>query len=489
MSKPNRVGTRSAAAQALRLFTLLLVGSIVAAAASVGFYLALSQTPPAVAQQPTQVRQQPATTSQQATQSRQQPTQTMSIPRTVTVEDADGTLRTQTVYETVRIPGSSSMVPVRVPRAGALPQTAADRHSFELATKLRNTEDANEAERLRSELLETLGKAFDERQQLQQQEMQRLEERLQSIRELSQRRQELKEPIIQRRLDELIGNSDMLAWDAAAAPPSDFSVPAVPHSRQPADAGKPDPRSGARRPAANDPFGASPNTPTDRNASADPFGADPFGSPPAVAAVDLFGRPLPMRPKAESRAQGATPTATPIPQPSDTQLELAERLLSLTSRVAALKSRIAAMENQTEDPNVVYYGQRVNVQQSLPALRAELRDTETTLRLAQIAWNGLGERLHAEQDAANVQASHARDLWRQMTRLHEQGATPVHEVKKAELASSAAQSQLQIAEGRLRTWQESDQLVKERLKATAEAPADPPEVDAATDEAVKSDQQ
>jgi hypothetical protein len=107
----------------------------------------------------------------------------------------------------------------------SMPVTEADRRAAELAGRLRQADDESQRETLRKELTDVLGQAFEQRRQQQQSEIQRLERQLESIRQLDQKRQERKNEIVQKRLAELIGEPDTLAWDVAMVPPRNGQSP------------------------------------------------------------------------------------------------------------------------------------------------------------------------------------------------------------------------------------------------------------------------
>ncbi|TVQ03127.1 MAG: hypothetical protein EA381_01990 [Planctomycetaceae bacterium] len=369
---------------------------------------------------------------------------------------ADGTLQTHTIYEEVRVPAESQMVPTTVIRSGSFPLTATDRRSLELAARLRQTDDAEEQERLRGELTELLAKAFDERRKIQQQEMERLEARLKSIRELDQRRQELKDQIVERRLNELLGKGDELAWETSS--PATIARAPIPSPGQP--------RQPTSLPAVSSPVYPGPSE-TPANVADDRFAPAGRAPQPAVARTRTPASPV------------ETPNLGLIP--AEQSFELAERILTLATETATWKHRLASAEEeldaflkskektQAQQPQYEIQdsiqAQREARERALAALRSRLVDFETKLRLAQIAWQGMGERLQVESEAAQRQVSDGDAVLQQIVRLHEQGATPSHQVDKAKQTSAAAKSQLQIAESRLRTWKESDGVLQERLKA------------------------
>jgi len=82
----------------------------------------------------------------------------------------------------------------------------------DLAKKYRKSEDRSEKEKIKAELNELLYKLFEYRQMNRQYEINRLEERLQLLKEDMEERVNNKEEIIENRLDKLIGDNDSLKW-------------------------------------------------------------------------------------------------------------------------------------------------------------------------------------------------------------------------------------------------------------------------------------
>ena len=80
----------------------------------------------------------------------------------------------------------------------------------DLAARYKSTEDESEKSRIRAELMELLGSLFDMRQLNREDEIIRLEKRLEELREAQVDRQSHKEEIVLRRLQELI---DDKAWE------------------------------------------------------------------------------------------------------------------------------------------------------------------------------------------------------------------------------------------------------------------------------------
>ena len=81
-----------------------------------------------------------------------------------------------------------------------------------LAKKYRESEDENERVRLREDLKVLLDKLFDYRQMNRQFEIEKLEKRLEELKDVNERRLANKEEIVGRRLDEMLGTKRELEW-------------------------------------------------------------------------------------------------------------------------------------------------------------------------------------------------------------------------------------------------------------------------------------
>jgi hypothetical protein len=81
-----------------------------------------------------------------------------------------------------------------------------------LAKKYRDSEDENEKVRLREDLKTLLDKLFDYRQMNRQFEIEKLEKRLEDLKDVNERRLANKEEIVERRLDEMLGTKRELEW-------------------------------------------------------------------------------------------------------------------------------------------------------------------------------------------------------------------------------------------------------------------------------------
>lgn len=84
---------------------------------------------------------------------------------------------------------------------------------MELLTLKYKNADKSEQQKLKAKLTGMLNKLFDIRESQKQGEVIRLEKRLQELKESLQARKENKDEIVQRRIQELLGDSKYLKWD------------------------------------------------------------------------------------------------------------------------------------------------------------------------------------------------------------------------------------------------------------------------------------
>ena len=80
-----------------------------------------------------------------------------------------------------------------------------------LALKYKNA-NASDQSKIKSDLSNTLSQLFEMREAQKQEEVKQLEERLQDLKESLQMRKQNKEEIVNRRIQELLGNSKYLRW-------------------------------------------------------------------------------------------------------------------------------------------------------------------------------------------------------------------------------------------------------------------------------------
>ena len=81
-----------------------------------------------------------------------------------------------------------------------------------LALKYKNA-DANSQQKMKNDLTNTLNQLFDIRESHKQDEVKRLEKRLQELKESLQARKQNKNEIVQRRIQEMLGDSRYLRWE------------------------------------------------------------------------------------------------------------------------------------------------------------------------------------------------------------------------------------------------------------------------------------
>jgi 50S ribosomal subunit-associated GTPase HflX len=88
--------------------------------------------------------------------------------------------------------------------------------SEELLSQYAASDKPEEQQRLKAELRDALTKQFDVQRQQRELELARVEERIKKVREQLKKRNEARETIVDRRLDQLINDVDGLGWTAPA---------------------------------------------------------------------------------------------------------------------------------------------------------------------------------------------------------------------------------------------------------------------------------
>jgi|GEM_PF-2381586 len=319
--------------------------------------------------------------------------------------------------------------------------SAAERRANELAQRIRQIDSQTEQEPLRQELAEALGEAFDERRQQQQQAIERLELQLKSLRELAAKRDDRKDEIIQRRIAELLGQPDPLAWDAALRPatgsyygtaPVPQSLPALPPP--------------VFLPAAPVPAFPLPAPPM-HDPSADPA-LDPV-SPSAVPAAELAG-----------------------------DFDAAERLLSRLIELRQLRSEIKKWQlplpNEDSESDSPEAGERAaknrereqaGREQYLQGLLAKERAVVAKLELAEIAWQAVEQPLRNEVKAAERRAQTAADRAENASRLRLPSGTTNYELQAAQQAQAKSELDLEAAKQRLAAWEKTEAILRKQREA------------------------
>jgi len=87
-----------------------------------------------------------------------------------------------------------------------------ERKTEELGKRIRDTPDGEQREEMRRRLSELLEEQFELRMQMREREAKRIEQELKEIRALLERRRQQQVEIIQRRLDQLTGDPEMMKW-------------------------------------------------------------------------------------------------------------------------------------------------------------------------------------------------------------------------------------------------------------------------------------
>jgi hypothetical protein len=88
--------------------------------------------------------------------------------------------------------------------------------SEELLSQYAAADKPDEQKRLKAELRDALTKQFDVQRQRRELELARVEDRIKKVREQLKKRNEARETIVDRRLDQLINDAEGLGWTAPA---------------------------------------------------------------------------------------------------------------------------------------------------------------------------------------------------------------------------------------------------------------------------------
>jgi hypothetical protein len=86
------------------------------------------------------------------------------------------------------------------------------RSSEDLLGQYAATDNADEQKRIRAELRDALAKQFDVQRQRRELELARVEERIKKVREQLKKRNDARDTIVDRRLDQLINDAEGLGW-------------------------------------------------------------------------------------------------------------------------------------------------------------------------------------------------------------------------------------------------------------------------------------
>jgi hypothetical protein len=108
--------------------------------------------------------------------------------------------------------------------------------SNELMGKYTSIDDETERNQLKTSLREVLGKQFDAQRQRRELELKRVEERLSKLREQLNKRNNARETIVNRRLEQLISEADGLGWGAPGTGNIQYGLGGIAPSPRPARA-------------------------------------------------------------------------------------------------------------------------------------------------------------------------------------------------------------------------------------------------------------
>ncbi len=388
-------------------------------------------------------------------------------PKTGIVKKVPVTV-TRPVIETINhggLPGGYMLQP-----APAAPQSAAESRALELAQRIRQTDRQAEQEPLQQELAEALGEAFDERRQQQQQAIERLEQQLKSLRELAAKRDDRKDEIIQRRIAELLGQPDPLAWDPGQSGAPVFNPSRGHYGTTPVPQSLPAPskRGFTLPPGLTSPAPTSP-------APAIPAPTSPAPTSPAPA-LPVPAPPAPAPPAPAPPAQIA-PGAVPVVEITggfDAAERVLSRLIELRQIRAEIKKWQSPLPDGSPESDLTEAGERAaknrerdleRRERNLERLKADERTALVKLELAEIGWQAVEQDVRNEIRAAELQTQAAAIRAASVRELHEQGATPMAELQAAQQAEAKSELEHEAAKQRLDAWEKTEAILRKQREA------------------------
>jgi hypothetical protein len=134
----------------------------------------------------------------------------------------------------------AGVIAVDDPEAAKLAQAEAEvaQEAEQLSGKYESADKPDEQKRIRAELREVLAKQFNVQHQRRELELTRIEERVQKLRDQIKKRNEARESIIDRRLEQLINEAEGLGWSSAPGSPAGLrAVKPAPGAAVPAGPG------------------------------------------------------------------------------------------------------------------------------------------------------------------------------------------------------------------------------------------------------------
>ena len=350
----------------------------------------------------------------------------------------------------------------------AAPLSDAESRAFELAQRIKQAESQTEQEPLQQKLAEALAQAFDERRQQQQQAIERLEQQLKSLRELAAKRDERKDEIIQRRVAELLGQPDPLAWDAEVSgasgtrpPTSTYAMAPVPQSLPAAS------RQGFPNflPPAARPVAPTPGPP----ASPPPGMPSPNYAPQAYAPIYPTTVPAP--------PTSVPPGAVPVVELTggfDAAERLLSRLIELRQIRAEIKKWQLPLPDEDSESDSPEAGERAaknrereqeGREQYLQGLLANEQTVVAKLELAEIAWQAVEQTLRNEVKSTERQAQTAAGRAETISKLFDTKATTSSELQAAQQTQVKSELELEAAKQRLAAWEKTEAILRKQREA------------------------
>ena len=318
-----------------------------------------------------------------------------------------------------------------------LPISPQEKKSRELVGRihqLRGEEKNEEREKLLAELKESLEAEFTARQTRQATEIEAAQQRLNSVKDMLTKRNELKDEIIQRRVNELIGQPDVLDWDpgpitqpVAGQQPRRTQLAGPGYSGDPAPGRVPDPPSRIVKPPRESVFGPHVriHDSTRRETVKKTLRDEPAQSRTRVRPEDPSGPGV-----------GSPPASTFRSDPTQRTdvFSVARRWVS---------TRLAAKTATEELERYQALHQRGAVTQSeLSLAKAKAQQATAEAVLAEAEMQSLQRRLVRETDFATENLKRAEAIVENATSRHHSGTGKIETVLQAQGGVSAAKKML-----------------------------------------------
>ncbi len=315
-------------------------------------------------------------------------------------------------------------------------------HGKEVMTLVQKLRESDEEDEGREEglanLKELLQKEFDAQHTRQGEEIKRTAERLETLKEMHAQRETNKERIVQRRIDELLGEPDPLRWQPGGA--ADGS---------PLNASRPLLNQGKVSTFSRTPIGL-PGPPVLRNSEQLPQ------AQAAVAAVTTQAPGVRVTTPGNSKstigfARSGVPNIA-ISSGSNDVFELARRLSSARLSVLTTTDRHAVMK-QLHDRKAITSSEYRQSQ-------IKLEQAKQDLALATAEWEAMSKRLKRELDFAKSRYDLAKQQHASTSEVVDQGQLPQARLYESEDSMIDAIKTFEDSQAKLKQFEEAIRLIE-----------------------------